>query len=594
EVVDNPPGSNTTLDEPLSTSDIEGIASIIPTMGTVPGQTNITASAPGLGIPIWFSIIAHPGEPDTISFQSPACLDAGEFYTFFVQVLDTYGNVNGTASDVDSLGYTLSSPRADMAGFTFHDKRSGPSEISFWPISHPQVSLTRSITIMPIEVSTIDIVTGNFTISAGGSKRLDVRAYDQYGNKNTSWTPLWTMELGYVEGRDFYAGTLAGVTEIMVTAEGSIIIDPPSRMVNITPAEVHVIEVLPSPLVVSLHAPGAIGAYGYDRYGNYIPIDPSWTISPSIGSIKNGEFQASQLGTATLSAYYAGVMGTSTVTVRDTTPPTAIVNMEDKASDVPLDISILFTFSEQMDMTSIEDTLFLRDGKMALVPYEMLWSSASVQIFPTNLSQGETYTLFLGEAKDLAGNPLETILLTFTTELIEDMDGDGIPDGRDRDGDGDGMDDRWEALNGLDPKKADAGMDGDGDGLTNIEEYRLGTDPNNPDTDGDGVADGEDTYPLALEEDVDVMMEQLILLGIITLLAMLVAETAVVSVRKRRMARERGRTAWRGRGAQDAAGSGGVGSGRQGGEGAEGEAMEEEPNFSDLVTDKAPKKRRRR
>ena len=57
------------------------------------------------------------------------------------------------------------------------------------------------------------------------------------------------------------------------------------------------------------------------------------------------------------------------------------------------------------------------------------------------------------------------------------------------DADQDGMDDVWEAMNGLDPTRDDALDDADGDGLANIGEYRVGTDPQNEDTDGDGHRD---------------------------------------------------------------------------------------------------------
>jgi sugar lactone lactonase YvrE len=61
------------------------------------------------------------------------------------------------------------------------------------------------------------------------------------------------------------------------------------------------------------------------------------------------------------------------------------------------------------------------------------------------------------------------------------------------DGDGDGMDDAWEALNGLDPTNPlDALLDDDSDGLLNIGEFRLQTDPQNLDTDGDGWDDGQE------------------------------------------------------------------------------------------------------
>jgi subtilisin family serine protease/sugar lactone lactonase YvrE/protocatechuate 3,4-dioxygenase beta subunit len=59
------------------------------------------------------------------------------------------------------------------------------------------------------------------------------------------------------------------------------------------------------------------------------------------------------------------------------------------------------------------------------------------------------------------------------------------------DGDGDGMDDLWEAANGLDPTLNDALGDAEGDGLLNIGEYRARRNPWAWDTDGDGTTDLE-------------------------------------------------------------------------------------------------------
>ena len=49
------------------------------------------------------------------------------------------------------------------------------------------------------------------------------------------------------------------------------------------------------------------------------------------------------------------------------------------------------------------------------------------------------------------------------------------------DSDGDGMPNRFETANGLDPlDPADASEDLDGDGFTNLQEFKAGTDPNDP------------------------------------------------------------------------------------------------------------------
>ena len=68
-----------------------------------------------------------------------------------------------------------------------------------------------------------------------------------------------------------------------------------------------------------------------------------------------------------------------------------------------------------------------------------------------------------------------------TDPLNPDTDGDGLPDG-------------WERDHHLDPNVATgangAGGDPDHDGLNNLDEYLYETDPNNSDSDGDGITDG--------------------------------------------------------------------------------------------------------
>ncbi len=78
-------------------------------------------------------------------------------------------------------------------------------------------------------------------------------------------------------------------------------------------------------------------------------------------------------------------------------------------------------------------------------------------------------------------------------------------------GAGDGMDDGWEAANGLDPAVDDSAGNPDNDGLTNLEEWNGGETPTNPreaDSDGDDLNDGEEvnthgTNPNNADSDSD-------------------------------------------------------------------------------------------
>jgi len=86
-------------------------------------------------------------------------------------------------------------------------------------------------------------------------------------------------------------------------------------------------------------------------------------------------------------------------------------------------------------------------------------------------------------------------LPAFNISVLTDMDNDGISDIDDNDIDGDGMDNKYEEDNGLDPKDAaDRDQDMDGDGVSNWDEHVNGSHP------------GKDDNPpeLILPEDITV------------------------------------------------------------------------------------------
>ena len=77
-----------------------------------------------------------------------------------------------------------------------------------------------------------------------------------------------------------------------------------------------------------------------------------------------------------------------------------------------------------------------------------------------------------------------------------------------RDSDHDGMPNRWERAQGLDPHRADARGNPDRDGLVNVREFRNHTNPLVEDSDHDGIDDGDEvdefeTNPNDSDDDND-------------------------------------------------------------------------------------------
>ncbi|HYI46129.1 MAG TPA: hypothetical protein VE174_11800 [Actinomycetota bacterium] len=81
-----------------------------------------------------------------------------------------------------------------------------------------------------------------------------------------------------------------------------------------------------------------------------------------------------------------------------------------------------------------------------------------------------------------------------------------------KDSDRDGMPDRWERRNDLDPNTKDARRDPDRDGLRNAAEYDFRTNPQVQDTDADGSDDGDEiaafyTEPRVRDSDKDGVLD---------------------------------------------------------------------------------------
>ncbi|MFB1005355.1 MAG: putative Ig domain-containing protein, partial [Candidatus Poseidoniaceae archaeon] len=97
---------------------------------------------------------------------------------------------------------------------------------------------------------------------------------------------------------------------------------------------------------------------------------------------------------------------------------------------------------------------------------------------PTQAMDNTTFTIWANTT-----DPVLSVMATFWLEVLEDSDGDGMPDQLPED----------YPDTGVEPYDLIEDEDDDNDGSSDEEEAIIGTDPTNPDTDGDGFCDGNGT-----------------------------------------------------------------------------------------------------
>ncbi|MGB1846381.1 MAG: putative Ig domain-containing protein, partial [Candidatus Poseidoniaceae archaeon] len=95
---------------------------------------------------------------------------------------------------------------------------------------------------------------------------------------------------------------------------------------------------------------------------------------------------------------------------------------------------------------------------------------------PTQAMDNTTYTIWANTT-----DPAFSIEATFWLEVLEDFDGDGLPDE---------LPDDYPDT-GVEPYTLIEDEDDDNDGMSDTNESIIGTNPFNPDTDGDGFCDGD-------------------------------------------------------------------------------------------------------
>ncbi len=145
--------------------------------------------------------------------------------------------------------------------------------------------------------------------------------------------------------------------------------------------------------------------------------------------------------------------------------------------------SLIYDWSDFSDAVTPDSTAFIG----------FIGTNGSAAIFKETEVYRTGFMAFPLEAIADVNDRAEIIeaLLDYCETGHHDSDGDGTPDIDDPDDDNDGLPDSYEDSHAfLDPLNgSDAALDQDEDGLTNLQEYSAGSNPTKKDTDRDGLSD---------------------------------------------------------------------------------------------------------
>ena len=225
-------------------------------------------------------------------------------------------------------------------------------------------------------------------------------------------------------------------------------------------------------------------------------IPNSWSISPVLPTGLSFNTSSGEIGGTptiispstvyTVTATNAAGSGNVTITIQvnDPTPPN-LVAVNNTA------------------INTLESYLFVQNGTFEILPnlpsgLLLDVSSGEISGIPTQQLSNSTFIVWCNHTDG------SSVTWDFTIEILEDSDGDGMPNELPIDYN----------VNNLASPGIIEDLDDDNDGNSDVDEIANGTNPTNPDTDGDGICDGPvaslgqciagpDTFPNDPTETVD-------------------------------------------------------------------------------------------
>jgi len=159
------------------------------------------------------------------------------------------------------------------------------------------------------DISRIEIIPDYAEVTVGDQLDLIAEGYDFYGRKLVI-EPSWTSNIGIIENGTFYPQNNVGVGFINATYANVT----GSAMITLLPGPLEIIDVEPNEVSIIAGEEQYFEAFGLDRFGNEVLIEPKW--ESDIGKMNDNLLTAQDFaGTGTVKAKVENIMGIANVTV---------------------------------------------------------------------------------------------------------------------------------------------------------------------------------------------------------------------------------------------------------------------------------------
>ena len=318
---------NTVPINPIWSTDVGTMVGSTLYASTLPCVGNVTASVGTISDSA--SVTVQAGPLDHIHVI-PSYLDlpAGGSYDFDAIGHDRYDNIvpitptwSATIGTINALG-VFTAPNTVTSGIV--------------TASVGSIVGSAQVNVIPANLASIVVTPSSQDVPAGGNFVFTATGYDIYGNI-VSINPIWSTDVGYMQGSTFYAQTSVGIGNVTATL-GAI---SGQASVNIIPGPLHHIKIIPSEATVAAGNSKDFDAIGYDMFDNVVSITPVW--STNVGTINGAGTLTAQntLGSGFVEASVGAISAQANVTVVANSLDHVIVTPD--PATVTVGSSLLFT-----------------------------------------------------------------------------------------------------------------------------------------------------------------------------------------------------------------------------------------------------------